>query len=101
MQCNRVYSVWHALHDAGHFGFNVYLTIMLLTTDLPVLHTVIVVLVVLRTRVRDEKLIDVVDDAVGSQLVFPGDNGLPIQSHVVSITSHLQRGALQGLHWGP
>lgn len=53
------------------------------------------------TWVRDEQLADVVDDSVGSQLVFLGDDGLPVQSNLVSVAADLQHGALQSLHRSP
>lgn len=52
------------------------------------------------TRVRDKKLVDVVDYAVGSKHICFGDDGLAVEGHVSAIAAHFKHGALQGLQRG-
>lgn len=51
------------------------------------------------TWVRDEKLINVMDNSVGAQYVFGCDNCFAIKSHIISFAAHLQHRALKCLHW--
>lgn len=53
------------------------------------------------TWVWDQQLIDKVDNAVGSQDVLVGNDGLPIERQLFPTAAHIQGGSFQCLHRQP